>query len=33
MLMGYIKKAAPGVQKFERIVIGDNQRVYIGTNG
>ena len=31
MLMGYIKKAAPGVRNFEKIVIGDNRPVYIGT--
>ena len=33
MLMVYIKKAAPGVRNLERIVIGDNQPVYIGTAG
>jgi hypothetical protein len=31
LLMGYIKKAAPEVNKFNRIVIGDNQAVYAGT--
>jgi len=33
MLMGYIKKAAPGVRNFEKTVIGDNRPVYIGTDG
>ena len=31
LLMGYIKKAAPEVKKFNRIVIEDNQAVYAGT--
>jgi peroxiredoxin len=32
LLMSYIKKAAPEVKNFNRIVTGDNQTVYIGTD-
>lgn len=31
LLMDYVRKAAPGVKKFEKINIGDNQIVYAGT--
>jgi len=31
LLMNYLEKVAPGVKKFEKVIIGDNQVIYIGT--
>ena len=30
LLMDYVRKAAPGLKKFEKIAIGDNQTVFVG---
>jgi hypothetical protein len=32
LLGGYLEKAAPGVEGFEKVIIGDNQVVYIGVS-
>jgi len=31
LLRNYLGKVAPGVKKFEKIIIGDNQVIYVGT--
>jgi peroxiredoxin len=30
LLMSYLEKVAPGVKKFEKVTIGDNQVIYVG---
>lgn len=32
LLMTYLGKVAPGVKKFEKIIVGDNQVIYVGTS-
>jgi peroxiredoxin len=32
LLMNYLGKVAPGVKKFKKIIIGDNQVIYVGTS-
>ena len=32
LLMSYLEKVAPGVKKFEKVIIGDNQVIYVGTS-
>jgi peroxiredoxin len=31
LLINYLEKVAPGVKQFEKVIIGDNQVIYIGT--
>ena len=32
LLMDYLEKVAPGVKEFEKVIIGDNQVIYVGTS-